>query len=414
MALLPPGPTKAQFNAFRAQVDALNAARPLLATNRTMQSSLLQGAGANTLIREAGRYFFTVGAAGFSDVRIAFGNWRVTAGEQADSAPLTLAAYWEIASPAARVRPLTFGGARSITIQPGDTVWCDRLPGPFAGGSQIMLRLDLTVTSGQWPCATCYAGRISGEGVRQSDSTGTAQGGNTGVLSATNTLTGNFGFGPLAIVGTPLPTSAPAARRAVVLVGDSITWGNGDTADSYGSTGWAKGIIDAGGLPIPNAVLARDSEEARHQNESAAYIAWRKAQVFSYATAMFCGLGTNDIVSGQSLSAIQASLTAIWSRGKQYGLKVAQLLILPRQTAAATFTPMTGFASGGTRDQLNTWIRSQVGKGLLDAAVDAAALVEGTTPGTYKAGGITTDGTHMNAAGYTLAVPAVRAWAATL
>jgi lysophospholipase L1-like esterase len=132
--------------------------------------------------------------------------------------------------------------------------------------------------------------------------------------------------------------------------------------------------------------------------------------LLKYASNVICELGTNDINTSRTLAQIQSDLQTIWQAAKAAGVRrVAQTLIIPRTTStdswatAANQTPVSGFATGSTRDQLNAWIKAQVGQGLLDGYIDPNPQVEDQANlGKWQTNGTasfaTTDGTHPTAA----------------
>lgn len=363
-----------------------------------------------TTTRDEGRMLLTVGPFGVTSLRLAFGNWYVTLGEQTTGlAAITVNAGLETTTPI-RTRPVLFSGQRSIVIQPGDTVYSDPIPIDLAPGASVWCRTSCTVADGTTAWPAVYATRVTGENWLQS-TLGTTQVYNTGALVTTD-ASANIGFGPIAVLGTPDPTSSAVSRKCVICLGDSIMRGNGDTPSTInGTAGYSRGLTHTDGSVVPNIVQARDSDQASYNSDTATNAAWRKPGLWPYATHMLCNFGTNDLAAGgRTLVQLQTDLTAIWTRAKRYGMKVAQVLILPRQ-ASAGGAPVAGFESGGNlRDPQNAWIRSQVGNGLLDAVVDVPSLVEDPAVlGQYRAG-ISVDGIHMNASGYNLAIPAIQSW----
>ncbi len=77
-------------------------------------------------------------------------------------------------------------------------------------------------------------------------------------------------------------------------------------------------------------------------------------------------------------------------------------------------TPVNAaFQPGGLRDQLNVWISTQVGQGLLDDYIDPNPYVEDPAkPGCWLPSVVlATDLVHPAAAGHQAAAIAVQAWA---
>jgi hypothetical protein len=76
---------------------------------------------------------------------------------------------------------------------------------------------------------------------------------------------------------------------------------------------------------------------------------------------------------------------------------------------------VAGFEPGGKADQINAWLKTQVGNGLLDALIDYRDLLQDTPSALWKTDGnvatYTDDGVHMVRAGHILAATRVNDWA---
>lgn len=341
------------------------------------------------------------------DIRLVFGNYQASgsAAEVAGPNAITVEAALETITPTVAFATVTFNGATSVVIQPGATVVSDPVPLDFDENASAWVRTGVTVTLGQsWPRTSMFA--ISGECMWESTEA-TSQIQASGAMAQRTGTAGGGGYIPMAIVGIP-ETPFPC----VGLLGDSIMAGTvGDGSDATtGARGlFARGLYLDNGTVLPWIILARASETAAFNVGVSGY---RRRQMYDYCTHVICDYGTNDIAAGATLSAIQASLTSIWTSAKRRGVKVYQSLILPRTNAGNT-TPAAGFTVGGVRDQLNTWIRLQEGE-LIDGIVDVNAVAESTvTPGLWANSSWTADGVHPNTAGCLAISASVRNLAAT-
>lgn len=347
------------------------------------------------------------------DIQLVFTNFQSTgsAAEVVGPNAITVEAALETISPSAFVT-VTFNGATSVSIPAGGTVVSDPVPLTFAANAQAWLRTGVVVTVGQsWPRTSMFA--ISGEAMYESTEA-TSQVQATGAMAARTTgVTAGGGYIPIAIIGKtadPIP--------AVALVGDSIMAGTvGDSSSS--TTGlrglFAKGLVLPNGTTLPFTLLARASEQGAFSTGIGNY---RRRHSLDYCTHAIVNYGTNDIAASATLVQIQGYLTEIWASLKARNLKVYQALILPRVTSSDSYatvvnqTPATGFAKNGVRDQLNAWIRLQVGT-LIDGIIDLNVVAEDQTLGNRwvangQANSITADGIHPNIAGCLTLAPVVQ------
>lgn len=378
------------------------------------------GGGANNYTRSETRLFSVLGCAPVSGLRLAVGNYAVGGGtgEAANANAITVEAAIENPTPA-QTWPLTFGGAPSVTLAAGaagtlsDPLGVDL---PALGG--VWLRMGVTVTSGQVWARGSNPSR-SGENSYESTSA-TSQIGNTGGL--TGGTTSLPGYAPLAVLGIP-----QRATPAVIILGDSIAYGVGEAStigDGLGNRGFAqRGLANVNGCQIPWANEARASDAASVNQTT--NLGWRKRYLWQYASDLLVNLGTNDIAVGNSLATVQGNLINIWQGAKRSGLRVHQVLIMPRMKATTDsyatpggMTPETGFEVGGVRDQLNAWIKAQVATGLIDSFIDVNKYVEDqANPSKWITNGTanypTADGVHPSTPLHILAAQPVNADAVT-
>ena len=369
------------------------------------------------------RQRITLGKAGVSTIQLAFGNYSIGAsGEAGPGNSITLDAALEIAAaeapngtaPAALNIPLFFGGAPTVVIGNGcPLVLSDRV-GLAAGmaGAVIWLRYSVLVSASQF-VPTNFVASTTGEGCFITS--GASQSPGTGVMTGTTTSTG---YGPVAVIGTTY-----TAQPSVVLIGDSITAGSGDigVGDAFGNRGFAqRGLSSVGGYRVPSLRFAKSGDVLYGPVLSRG--AGSRRAIWPYATHAFVALGTNDCAAGRGLTAMQADAQALWADLREAGLKVAHSKIMPRTTSTdgwtseANQTPVADFATGGIRDQFNTWLDGQVTAGNLDAVIDPNAYVEGAIHGVWKYTGAvaSADGVHPASGLHILGAQAVNAWAAGL
>jgi len=380
-----------------------------IVANRGMLSwfSNSAGGGSTNYTRGEYRQKLIFGPAASSDIRICYGNYYSNGGpgEVAGLNAITVEGGIELASPVTTVMA-AWSGAKTITIQPGTQVCSDPIPIDMPANGTAWLRTGVTVSSGQfWPTANYF---FSGAGDAYYESTSaTSQIGNTGsmtlpsggVQSPTST-----GFPVTAILGTP-----KTKIRSGIIIGDSISIGVADGSDGNGNYGFISRSFANNNIPY--AKLGRQSETIQSEAGAAGYL---RRLYFRHATVAVTNAATNDIPTGRTLAQLQADLTTLWMSLKARNLKIYHVLVFPRTTSTDSYaTPgnqsyySAAYAPGGVKDQLNTWIKTQVGI-LIDGYFDPAPYIEdAANPGKWATvaspaaqytptGAMTTDGTHPN------------------
>jgi lysophospholipase L1-like esterase len=303
--------------------------------------------------------------------------------------------------------PLLFNGVKRPAMGADGRLLSDKSGLDVAGNAGLWIRTGVQVNTGLvFPRTSFFA--ITGEAGVEDDAYNASA--FTAVMEAAGAIgtpTGGaatgIGYIPTAVLGY-----TEAFQPAVALFGDSIAAGTpGDNSDA--TTG-ARGMLaralwnSAKTSVVPYSVLARASERSLWLQ---GFSGVRRKSLLDYHTDLICNYGSNCIAAGDSLATIQGYLTAIWRAAKRRGLRVWQVLILPRTDSGNT-TPASGFTAGGTRSLLNAWILTQVGNGLLDGVLNPNTVAESpTTPGLW-ATGIMSDGIHPNTVGAPLIADSLR------
>jgi|GEM_PF-2518108 len=384
--------------AMAAKVTELGRSR--IAATRGALPWDITGGSAGTYTRGESRVAIQLGRLDVYELRLVYGNFYSNGGgEVIGTNAITVRGSVETAGGTVQA---TFGGAASMVIQPTDqVVISDPVRIIAGGGISAWARSDVTVASAgqKWPIAR-YATGAAGDGAYESNAA-SSQVNNTGALTLPSggASTPNFVFMPLAVIGR-----STAVTPSVLLIGDSIFEGVND-AGVNGIYGFAaRGLVAASAGPIPYAKMARQSEDAA---DVVPYASLRRGMFLDCCNYVICNLGTNDVTNARTLASIQANLLSIWAAATSRGAKVYQVLLLPGTTSTDGFatdanqTHRTGYAPGGLRDQVNTWIISQAGS-TLTGYIDCNAVMESSTaPGKWKSGpALTGDGIHPNTAGH--------------
>ena len=239
--------------------------------------------------------------------------------------------------------------------------------------------------------------RTEGMGANGTDAVDQTQ---TAPLTNTQALTNQQVMGPHAVLGL-VPSTGDAGPAALLAVGDSITFGLGNTTELNRS--WID-YSAAGGIGF---VKIGQSSETAGTFALPRNARRRMAFAGGAASRAVCAYGANDLAMGATtLASLQANTLAVWGAvaatlpGGWKSLYAAT--VLPRTTSSGSQTPFNANYTGANsvRNQYNAWLLTQVGVAIA-GVVDIAAAVE-TTPGsnTWSASSLTADGTHPSYAGY--------------
>lgn len=339
------------------------------------------------------RYKFKTGRYPVLAAQALIGNWGVSNGDQNGPNNITVEAALETTAPA--VSRVTFGGANSKLLAPGDTVLSDSM-GDLAANTLYEWREGILVNLGD----TYYIGTPNDSDGPQFSNSMTSQILATGALSTpTNGSQLNFyGSDFLALIG-----QLPAGAESVVFMGDSIMFGIAENLDANYNLGFLqKGLGDVYGGMVPSSNFGRAFETLADFASSTG--ATHRIPTANYFNKAVCNFGTNDIPGGASLSTMQAQYLSSWAELRAKTGYVAQVTLLPRTTSTDNWatlgnqTPVTGYGTGEIRDQLNTWFATQVGV-TIDAVIDAAAYFQDPSDHTAwltngTANATTSDGLH--------------------
>lgn len=383
--------------------------------NAMGDGNMLGGGPTANYSRGESRCKFIIGPQPVTGARLVFNNWLsdTVVSEKDGPNDITVSAALEYSGV---TYPIYFGGAKSVLLPAGAPfVMSDPMGLELPAGAVTWIRTTVTISAGQfWPKGVYVS--VSGEGSVDSNNSATQIYG-TGALSPTGGVNSAWAYTALAMLGIPAK-----ATPAVLVIGDSITAGSGESSGTTAEHGFAlRGLVNATN-PVPWAQVARGGDMA---SQGTMALTPRRLTVADYATHALCALGTNDLASaGLTAAQTQAALTVLWTRLKAHGLKITASLVMPRiqsttdsYATPGNMTPYPGFETGGAkRDPLNAWIISQVGQGLIDSVIDPNVYVEdqankGKWITTGAANYPTTDGVHPSTPLHILAAQPVTAWA---
>lgn len=316
----------------------------------------------------------------------------------------------------------SFLGAVDFTLPAGVGHIISEPIGISAAAHEVLIsQMSMEVSSGQfWP-ASQLASTINGILALQFAS----------VKTGSESQVGSFSWN-----GTGRTSGASPAVTAwlakpkynypsVAITADSIGDGSGETSgDGFGNYGWiCRGLYNVGNdnRAIPYIRISRPGDSFNTYTNASGNKGTRRLALLEYVSYLVSQMGTNDIANGTSFDNVKSRMQFMWQQGKNRGLKVYQCLIMPRSSSSDGWTTVNGqtanvagFTVGGVRDQINDWIPTQVGQGLLDGYIDPNPYVE-SAPGSNKwLANMTGDGVHPLPAGHLAASTASRAFANAL
>jgi len=390
------------------------------------------GAGDSNFTNADSRIACRNGPVAASNLRLVFSNYDISSGKEVAAAnAITVRAaleFWSGSSGTYVTQGVTFNGADSVALGTrAGLVISDPIGVTVDAGRLFFVRANAQVASGEvFPAP----GLNHGGSVLASDPS-SGNGGNmirntsaTAVFD-TSSFAGSAvrGFCHLGVLGV-----VAGYCPSVVIYGDSIAFGSGDsvsTAMLYGNTSGfvSRGLRLSDDRLIPHACMAVSGTTMGHLGTNAALCGIdnpRRWGMLDYATHAVFNYGRNDISSGSSLAALQGYAVLAWGRAKARGVKVAQCKIMPSTTSTDSWatpgnqTVTTGFGIGGIRDQFNAWISTKLADGTIDYVIDPNPYVEdqiNLSKWVTSPSPVTSDGVHPNTAGHQAASAAVRVWA---
>ncbi|CAO3459749.1 hypothetical protein [Azospirillum argentinense] len=294
--------------------------------------------------------------------------------------------------------PVTFNGARAVTVAPGQVVVSDPLPLRLAPPGYYV-RTRVAVASGQrWPV---YSVNLRGE---LNEGKGSADVVDQAPKPSTLTA-GVLGFGPNAVIGVP-----EAVTPCVAILGSSSAYGQGDTAEAAGGYqfGYLARALARDGLPFLRGGLQGDTVA----NFVANWTTRRRVMLESGVTHAVLQAGSNDVAGGADLATMRARMTAAFDQVAGLGLKIVPVTITPLTDSAngwATAAGQTPRAGEAVRLAVNDWLRARPHGAIVDVWDTAAALQAPSNPSLWRTdgGAWTADGTHANPTAHRAAAAAI-------
>ncbi len=390
--------------------------------------------------RAQGRRLIRTGASAISQIVLGFCGFyeKNATGETLIGNDYDVEAVIEYISPSAFQRAMVANQAVAAVPNGTQLVLSNPVEFDLAGDSDFYTRCSYSV-----PYGTMNLPGNQSQNARTGDSYDFSTNSPSQVAATGNIIAPTGGVNYLCCGLPYLILGIPATPMACVIIhGDSIGDGYKDGnpnggGDGNGNSGFLqRGLYSVNGHAIPATRQTVGGDQLSFNQENTGSM---KRAAWQYHTHFINEMLTNDIATQATagvatatiVSSCQAMLTALWTAAKRtigpYGkpLNVTQTLCMPRTTStdswatAANQTPVAGFAVGGARDQINAWIKSQVGLGLLDSYIDPNQYVEDqANKGCWITNGTasypTTDGIHPTPATYILAAQAVTAWAQTI
>lgn len=329
-------------------------------------------------------------AGDISNLKLVFVNRYLSAvGTSTAGGAFTLKFFIEY--PAGTFTPVLWSGANSIAVTAGQRIKSDAVAGlTIPAGSKYWIRTVLSVGSAvSMPMMELNAGAQT---LGVDDGNVAADQGNSGVIGPT---TGINTFGPCAIEGTINVTSA----RAFLIVGDSLSWGQGDDSSvgAQDSSGFLQRML--GRLGYPCMTWAKGGQQAADVAPITATLN-ADTSLFGF-TDVILQHGVNDLRLGRTRAQIEADLQTIAATASIAGKRIWKTTITPRSTSTdswATTANQSPQVDGNMADlnPLNADIRA----GLANMAnvIEAAdAAMSARDSGIHKAPPAgTVDGTHFN------------------
>jgi lysophospholipase L1-like esterase len=265
----------------------------------------------------------------------------VTYGAAADLVPAAVLATGSLNSIAPVIA--TFRGADTVTAKPGGWVVSDPIAGPFKKGDTICVRTWVSVgTAGQkWPIGMLL--NYGFEGILAGDKRA-AQNFNTAWVTT------GPGVAPCLILGPAV------GRPSVVICGDSIADGSGDSAAFPGNLGFASRALEG---VMGSCKITAPGERAASAVQAGNY--YRRMVMAAHATHVLGTYGTNDVGTGSTLAQVQGDIISFARMFAPMKKPVWWTTVTPATDSTdswATTANQTKRAGEAVRTALNTWLRA--------------------------------------------------------
>ena len=285
------------------------------------------------------KHFITTDTAG---LRMRFGN--------PPSNPNAVTYKGSVETSGGTIYPVTFSGASSVLLAPGQNIDSDPLPIPdfFAKGDYIWSRTYVLVgATEKYTKGFASYGVVTGEGVE---------------LNADRTASGGtwsqpaYFVAPFGIVGESL-----SARCSIVIYGDSIASAFPAGEQTFIHNAFGSATSDYGKNYCHSTHAIPGELASGFLTASEVYTLRRALRTHGAFTDAIFEHGINDLSAGRTLAQIQADMIANWSWASNFGMRVYQTTITPKSTSTDGWTTTGGqttVAFNSTRVSLNTWIRA--------------------------------------------------------
>jgi lysophospholipase L1-like esterase len=286
-------------------------------------------------------------------------------------------------------RALTFGGAPSVTIPPGEERWSDAVNLAVVQHTEMMVSVFLpeSLKPTAFHLTGLKTGYFSAPGNHATDPT-------MPPAEGKNTTTSVFFVSGLQVM-------APARTKVIVAFGDSIT--DGANSDLNSNTGWPEQLSKRlsalpDGTPVSvinmgigsNRIVSADAAGPSGVHRFADDVLARPN-----VTHVIVFEGINDISYEQATpEQLIKGYQEVIARAHAQGLKVYGVTLLPIQNSRKD-TP----ANEATRQVVNQWIRTAKD---YDAVLDFEKIVQDPDNPLRIRKDLTRDYVHPNTAGYKL------------
>jgi lysophospholipase L1-like esterase len=378
----------------------------LFVGNRSMMLSQAKGGGGPNnndaqFTHGESYYVYRNGPVAVCNLQLTFANFALGPDEHSVAVqnPITIESSISIAGQLPRRISFAGGSIVRPTIETEGTIVSDIVPVYIPPNSAFAIRTGVfVVPGGTWPVGFSNYSKTD-NAVASHDATSQVMSPHVSVAVPSGGVGNQLGYGPIAVTGL---YNKPDI--VIAALGDSLTTGN--TGAGNGNGEGDRGVLpygfaDAPGGRVAYSKLARDSAYLTAFTNPLR--AGERLRELRYATHVVVWLGTNDM-GAHSLADLESRLKFVWGKARENNRYVIAVTLPPRTLASdrsATIdsqAPLKGWEVGGKRDQLNAWIKSQVGINV-DDVLDLNAIWESKNHHGLWASGYSADGTHPNEVG---------------